>query len=280
MSDSSPPPPPDQPPPGPGPSYDPPPAGPPYEPPPAGPPYQPPPAGPPYQPSYEPPTVAYDGGPAYQPGYPPPAGSYPPPGHPPQPGYPQPPGYPPPPGYSGQYVPGQPVPGPGGPAPKGGGNRAVLFIVLGVVLALLLCTGACVAGLAFIRRTADSVEQAVAEATSAPAPSTPPAPTREPLLPPDLGGSATVVYEVTGDGPASVTYIDESGLPAQANDVDLPWRTELTIPNRALIMLIAIRAGAGDGEIGCRLTVDGREVAETEASGGFATVDCTSFGGN
>jgi hypothetical protein len=175
---------------------------------------------------------------------------------------------------------------PGGPKPSGsgGGNRAVLFIVLGVVLVLVLCAGACVAGYAFLRDTADSVERAVAEATSAPTRTpraTEPSPSdRQPLLPPGSGEPATVVYEVTGDGPASITYVDESGLPTQALNVELPWRTEVTMRNRAFIMLIALRSEAGDGAIGCRLTIDGREVAKTDASGGFATVDCTSIGGN
>jgi hypothetical protein len=98
--------------------------------------------------------------PLSQPGYPPPQPGYPPP--PPPPGHP-PGGYP--------YPPGRPGPVP--PVPAKGGNRVVLFIVLGIVLVLLLCGGACVAGFAVLQTvTVESVERGIAEAAN-PSPTPP-----------------------------------------------------------------------------------------------------------
>jgi hypothetical protein len=152
----------------------------------------------------------------------------------------------------------------------------LIFVVLGIALLLLLCGGACVAGFALLQSTAESVDREIAEGAGPLVPSGP----RDPLVPSGgVNSEAEVVYEVTGDGPASITYTDEAGRPRQLRDVDLPWRTELTVPSRALIMLIAVRGGTDEGDIGCRLDVDGAEVSAREASGFIASANCSSIGG-
>ncbi|MEV6276048.1 MmpS family transport accessory protein [Nocardia sp. NPDC051832] len=93
---------------------------------------------------------------------------------------------------------------------------------------------------------------------------------QEPL--PALG---TVGYEVTAStGTAhSVAYVGGDNLLRTEVSTPLPWKKRVTSPTLALA-LNAQRNGIGD--ITCRITVNGRTVAEQTASGLYAVVNCTA----
>ncbi|MEU4644881.1 MmpS family transport accessory protein [Micromonospora sp. NPDC023814] len=102
--------------------------------------------------------------------------------------------------------------------------------------------------------------------TAEPAPTTPPsampartvAPARTPS---DGPGTVTVVYEVTGRGPADVEYYDANGDFVQTEGVTLPWRMRLRAHDAERVMVLATGPDR-NSTIGCRITVDGRAAAE------------------
>ncbi|MFG2102135.1 MmpS family transport accessory protein [Micromonospora echinaurantiaca] len=192
------------------------------------------------------------------PGFPPPAPGpawyppgYLPPGH-------LPPGDPPP------YVP---------PAPARSGNRStVVGVVVAVttVLAFGLCACLGVAGLIYSADT-PYPDDPYAQETYDPyydyeEPETWPTQTRptvRPALTPSDGpGEVTVVYEVTGRGPADLEYYDANGDFIQVEQVTLPWRRSLRMHDAGRVMVLA-NHGQQD-RISCRITVDGRTVATDE----------------
>lgn len=209
----------------------------------------------PFAPLY-PPYPQQPGGPAYQPGVATPG--YGPP--PPQPGYPA-------------YA-----PAPAG-RPPGGGSTVLLWSLI-AVFALLLCAGAGVAGtLAF--RTGDDNAASGAN-TPAPAkperaPTTAPAPpTDEPATSPAPGGGALITYEVTGDGPATITYL-RGGADGtkRVPGATLPWRAQVRESKQSyLVSLLAIRSDSATGSLTCRVLVNGKEVSKRTAKGAFTTVAC------
>ncbi|MEV4629038.1 MmpS family transport accessory protein [Micromonospora sp. NPDC049523] len=219
------------------------------------------------------------------PGYPPGSGYAPPAGYPPSPGYPAGqaplPGYPagqaPLPGYPADpSVAGYPPPAwAGTPAPvRGRTNTGVIAVV--VVLAVLLCGGAgvAVAGLVSWRGSAQP------QAASTPPPSgqaggpvsaepSPPEPTVQP--------GRQVVYQVIGDGPAEVSYLEYPNMPRQVGATALPWRVEFAMPEPGVVTVLAIRTGTGQGEITCNILVDGEVVITNSASGPYATATCAGL---
>ncbi|GAB2635634.1 hypothetical protein GCM10027088_08840 [Nocardia goodfellowii] len=93
---------------------------------------------------------------------------------------------------------------------------------------------------------------------------------QEPL--PALG---IVGYEVSAStGTAhSVAYVGGDNLLRTEVSTPLPWKKRVTSPTLALA-LNAQRNGIGD--ITCRITVNGRTVAEQTATGLYAVVNCTA----
>jgi hypothetical protein len=83
--------------------------------------------------------------------------------------------------------------------------------------------------------------------------------------PPTDGPPRAVVLEAGGGGgTAQVMYPGTSGfLDLQSEQVDLPWRKELTVPGQLSVLMTVISL-TGD-RVTCRVTLDGREV--TSASG-------------
>jgi Mycobacterium membrane protein len=93
----------------------------------------------------------------------------------------------------------------------------------------------------------------------APVPSEAPSPRSSiPGLP---GGSPhTVVYEVTGDGDATVAYLGyRDFLDMHSERVDLPWRKEITT-DTGLLPATLTAYGFSDSQLSCRISVDGTEV--------------------
>lgn len=201
-------------------------------------------------------------------------------------------GYGPPPGY------GQPPAGYGQPPKRS--NVPIVAVILAV--ALLLCGGVATAGVLAFNRAKDRAEEALKPITDPVFPTeipqvpdvpteVPDLPTGVPGLPTDIPGlptdipdfpdpntagkTITVVYEVTGDGPASIIYTEKLGkAPKRLDNVDLPWQVETTMKGAALISVTAVRSGTDTGKISCRATADGEEVAQVTREGTFATASC------
>ncbi|MEV0896351.1 MmpS family transport accessory protein [Actinoplanes sp. NPDC049802] len=211
------------------------------------------------------------------PGYPPDYGAYPPPD--PTSGYP-PAGYPPA---------GYPQPGP--PPPKRS-NAPLIALILAVTL--LLCGGVVTTAVILVQRAADKAEE-LAEPILEPtlpslpseAPEFPGLPTdfpELPGLPTDLptelpgigeGKEIEVTYEVTGDGPAEIIYVEQLGTaPKRVANAKLPWKITTSMKGTSLVSVVAVRTGTGAGKISCRASVDGEEIVKQNAEGGLATASC------
>ena len=136
-----------------------------------------------------------------------------------------------------------------------------------------------------VQNVADRAKEAVKPITD---PSLPTLPTEVPNLPtdlpqlptnlpdlPDNGRKITVVYEVTGDGPAEIVYTETLGeSPQRVSNAKLPWKLTTTMEGATLVSVTAIRSDADSGTISCRATVDGEEVARRSGEGAFATASC------
>jgi hypothetical protein len=94
----------------------------------------------------------------------------------------------------------------------------------------------------------------------------------------------TIVYTVTGDGPASnITYdtLEEgSGQngKSQVTNVDLPWSKKIVASGLFVIADVSVAAGENGGSVTCTITEDGRQIATNTASGSFASAACSSVG--
>ncbi|WP_306215920.1 MmpS family transport accessory protein [Actinoplanes sp. RD1] len=210
--------------------------------------------------------------PGYQ-GYQQPA--YGPPGT--QPGYAGPPGYgPPPPGYQQPYE-----------TPKPKRNNTPLIAVL-IAVTLLLCAGGVTSVVLLVNRATEKAQETIGSLPTAPpdvdVPGLPTElPTDLPTLPTDLpdvpgngfGEDFEVEYEVTGDGPVSIVWVDAENGPQQQSDVSLPWRKKLTMQKPYFVSVTAVRADVEEGTIACSVKVDGEQVAEKEGTGRFTTASCS-----
>jgi Mycobacterium membrane protein len=243
---------------------------------------RPPEPGPNYAPSYGPGQYGPDH-PGTRPfaapaGDPPPGYGQPYPGVPagydhPPPGY-GPPGYGPP-GYG---PPGYGAPPAYGPAPRRRSNVPLVALILAVTV--LLCGGAVTAGVMVVNAVKDRAEEAIKPITE---PTLPQLPTEAPDLPgmPSLPGTSgrtiTVTYEVTGDGPVQIGYVDKPGEPKRVAEAKLPWKETTTLDSPAFLLVSAVREDTGSGTVRCRISVDGEEVAQSSRDGGFATVACSKW---
>ena len=90
-----------------------------------------------------------------------------------------------------------------------------------------------------------------------------------------------MVYEVTGDGPAEIVYTEKLGeSPKRVSNAELPWKFTTTMESAAFIVGHRRSAPAPTtGEISCRATVDGEEVAaEAPARAASPRATCTNDG--
>lgn len=196
--------------------------------------------------------------------------NYAPPGYAPDyGGYPPPPAYAPPPGYA---APGYAPP----PPPPRKSNAPLVAVILAV--ALLLCGGVVTAGVLVARRVADKAKE-VAAPFDVPteAPTFPGLPTELPTDATGGGREISVTYEVTGDGPVSILYLEKAGsTPVRLSDVKLPWKLTTRMETPALLSVVVLRVGASAGTVSCKASVDGAEVkSKTSDDANFATVTCT-----
>jgi hypothetical protein len=230
--------------------------------------------------------------PAYSPGaapIPPPVTSqfpqvnYAPPGRPPDYGY----QYQPPPPYGPGDYPAAPPGYPGyAPPPAPRKSNAPLIAVI-VAVALLLCGGVATTGILVAHNVSARAHEAVKPLTDPTAdpgdPDVPGLPGLPTAIPTDggggLGAQIKVTYQVTGDGPAEILYLEKLGAaPTQLENAKLPWTFTTTMQTPALISIIAMRVGSTDGQVTCRALVDGQEVKKaTSASSAFSPAACTYF---
>ncbi len=89
----------------------------------------------------------------------------------------------------------------------------------------------------------------------------------------------TVVFEVSGAGPADITYSsDAAGSSSQAGGSTLPWSKTVKAKGLTAGMSVLAQNGinAKGGEIKCKITVDGKVVKQGSASGKAAIVTCVA----
>jgi hypothetical protein len=195
-------------------------------------------------------------------------GGYPPPDPYGQPPVPPGPGYGPPPG-----------PGYGPPPPPRRSNAPLIAVILAV--ALLLCGGVATAGVMIFRTVKEKAQEATGPLTQLPTkvPDLPTLPTTVPDVPEGTGHKITVTYEVTGDGPAGIFYVEKLGsAPVRLDNERLPWKFTAEMETPTLLSVVAIRADNTEGSISCRVQVDGAEVKQNQSGqSNFATTTCTYF---
>ncbi|MEU4239430.1 MmpS family transport accessory protein [Actinoplanes sp. NPDC026619] len=224
----------------------------------------------PYQPpSYSPGQAPIPPPPDYPPTSQFPAVNYAPPGQAPDYGAPA-AGYsypPPPAGYG--YPPQQP------PPPRRS-NAPIIAVILAVTL--LLCGGIATAGVLIARSVKDKADETVNSLPTS-LPEVPALPTDVPTDGAGSGREITVTYEVTGDGPVSIVYIEKIGAsPTRLEDVQLPWKFTAKAKIPALLSVVAVRIATSEGTVSCRALVDGKEVKQNEsASSNFATTSCVQL---
>lgn len=92
-----------------------------------------------------------------------------------------------------------------------------------------------------------------------------------------------VLYEVTGTAAASsityATFTDGNSGSEQANDQPLPFSKEFTIKaggdfDYASFSIYAMNGMDDTGDISCKITVDGKVVAEQTSTGEYASASC------
>jgi hypothetical protein len=200
-------------------------------------------------------------------------------------GYPPTEQFPPVPGYGAQQVYEQPPgPPPSYPPPPSKRSKAPLIAVL-IAVTLLLCAGGVTAVVLAVNKATDKAKEAINDLPTAPPDlNVPDVPTQLPTdLPnvpglPDQSATVTVEYEVTGDGPAQIFYVEEGGQsPKQLTNQQLPWTKTITVQGVGLISVVAGRLGFSDGDITCSIKVDGKEVASKSGTGNVATTECTKL---
>ena len=83
-----------------------------------------------------------------------------------------------------------------------------------------------------------------------------------------------VVFEVTGSGRAtSISYGTNGGV-SQANGERLPWTESVEASDGFGVYSLTAQSN-GSGEITCRITVDGEEIARQTSTGQYAVVSCS-----
>ncbi|MET8563494.1 hypothetical protein ABZV75_23960 [Streptomyces flaveolus] len=89
--------------------------------------------------------------------------------------------------------------------------------------------------------------------------------------------TATVTYEVTGDGTADIAYQGRSEIGTATVDhaVALPWKKTVRVP-LGRPPLVSITLGEKGGRASCSLAVRGKHVQTASAYGKFGRATCQS----
>ncbi|WP_406174946.1 hypothetical protein [Streptomyces sp. NBC_00996] len=88
--------------------------------------------------------------------------------------------------------------------------------------------------------------------------------------------TASVTYEVTGEGIADITYQarSASGNATAVHDARLPWHKTVDVP-LGTEPIVNIVLGEKGGQARCALAVRGQHVQSATASGRFGRATCT-----
>ncbi|MFE9442532.1 hypothetical protein ACFYO2_26875 [Streptomyces sp. NPDC006602] len=88
--------------------------------------------------------------------------------------------------------------------------------------------------------------------------------------------TASVTYEVTGDGTADISYQarDESGKATVVKAAALPWHTTVDVP-LGQDPIVSIVLGERGGQARCAVAVRGRHVQSATATGVFGRATCS-----
>ncbi|MBO1334842.1 hypothetical protein J3486_26770 [Streptomyces sp. VRA16 Mangrove soil] len=87
--------------------------------------------------------------------------------------------------------------------------------------------------------------------------------------------TASVTYEVTGEGTADLTYQarDESGKAVTVHGAALPWRKTVRVPlGKPPVVTVALDAEGGRAS--CQLAIRGRHVQTATAFGKYGRATC------
>ncbi|MFI5492610.1 MmpS family transport accessory protein [Actinoplanes sp. NPDC051859] len=161
-----------------------------------------------------------------------------------------------------------------------------------IAVTLLLCAGGITSGVLLVNRATDKAEEAINNLPTPPSLTVPQVPTEVPEVPglptdlpelptnlPQLPGEGTeieVEYEVTGDGPVEIVYMEDLGKePKRVSDAKLPWRKTVKLRGSSLVSVVAVRGNITDGSISCSAKVNGEEVAQKTSTGTFITATCS-----
>ncbi|MFV0132673.1 hypothetical protein ACLGIH_05395 [Streptomyces sp. HMX87] len=90
----------------------------------------------------------------------------------------------------------------------------------------------------------------------------------------EAGPTASVTYEVTGTGVASLSYRGAADKAVVVRDVDLPWRKTVDVPLGEK-PVVQVTLGEQGGDAHCTLAVRGRQVQSATASGAFGRGTCS-----
>jgi hypothetical protein len=157
---------------------------------------------------------------------------------------------------------------PSAPAPAPKKRRKWPWIVGGIVVLIIIIS---VSSKGSGNAPTATGAGAAAPTTQAQAPAQPSA---SPAPDSSSSGASNVVYEVTGTGKANnITYGDVTKGLSQQNGTKLPWKK--TVPSSEGFAAYGLTAqNGGSGDISCKITVDGKEVASNTSSGQYAVVSC------
>lgn len=88
-------------------------------------------------------------------------------------------------------------------------------------------------------------------------------------------GGDTYLYEVTGEGTATLTYSNDDEDTPQTINVTLPWSQEVTINGAtSAVELFAQNGAEVAGALTCRISQNGKVLARAASSGAAAIVRC------
>lgn len=171
-------------------------------------------------------------------------------------------------------APGYPQP-PAQPPRKGMSTTMKVLIGVAAVFVAVCLIGVVAAAIGGGgKKTADDPKTAATTTAPAapPAATKPPAATTKAAPPPPADNSIT--YEVTGEGRASVTWIDGNFQSSQETDAALPWTRN--VGKEGIGMNFSAQRKSGDGgTIGCRILRGSKEISKNQSTGPYAIVQCT-----
>lgn len=93
------------------------------------------------------------------------------------------------------------------------------------------------------------------------------------------GAQHTVVYTISGTGKeVDITYSERSGGTSRVDNATLPWTKTVTTTGFSILTLSATNGFDSPGDLACKITVDGKVVDESSATGKGSSVFCTHAG--